>query len=107
IREEGALLTEPLQIVAAAEVKRRLESGETVIGPDLKEMLPEVREMWPDASTLLRLAGARIEGGSQGRLPHQQSDDRDFVDGSQLEPIYLRPTAFVKATPGPTFSANS
>ncbi len=78
---KAALLKERLQIVSAAEVNRRIASNEIVIGPDLKEAVAEAREVWPDASTLARLATGR----------------EDFVDGSQLEPIYLRPIAFVKA----------
>ena len=74
---------EPLRIVSAAEVQARISSAQKVIGPRLSVFFVGACEMSPHAATLARLAAERT----------------DFLPGEQLEPIYLRPTSFVKAPP--------
>jgi tRNA threonylcarbamoyl adenosine modification protein YeaZ len=74
---------EPLRLAPLAEVQRRADTGERVVGPELTQWFPSARNLFPDAAALGRLAAARS----------------DFVAGEQLAPIYLRPTAFVKAPP--------
>ena len=65
----------PLKIVAADEVAALQSAGEICLGP---EMTPPV---FPTAAAVARLAAGRT----------------DFIAGETLEPIYLRPTTFVKA----------
>ncbi len=64
----------PLQIVPAAEIEARATAGETLLGP-------ERSGFFPAAAMVARLAGGR----------------KDFVSGEQLQPVYLRETAFAKA----------
>jgi tRNA threonylcarbamoyladenosine biosynthesis protein TsaB len=73
----------PLRIVNAAEVAERAARGGVVIGPEAPRCVPSGRLVFPRAALLAELAAGRT----------------DFVDGPQLEPIYLRETAFVKAPP--------
>ncbi len=63
----------PLKIIAAAEVAQRKAAGETILGTDCL----------PTAAAVARLAAER----------------GDFVAGGDLQPIYLRETAFVKTPP--------
>jgi len=74
---------ESLQLVSAEEVERLFAAGQTVLGPDLQSRFPKAEQIWPEASALAQLAAGRS----------------DFVGGEQLEPIYLRPTSFIKAPP--------
>lgn len=77
----GARLIRPFQLMAESDWSR---PGETIFRPDMTA--PDGRAglpLPPSASALARLAAARAE----------QSDD------SVLEPIYLRPAAFIKAPP--------
>ena len=67
----------PLKIVAAAEIEALKLAGEICVGPDAGKIL------FPSAAMLARLAAART----------------NFVAGEKLEPIYLRETTFVKASP--------
>ncbi len=67
----------PLKIVAAAEIEALKSAGEICVGPDAGKIL------FPSAAMLARLAAART----------------NFVAGEKLEPIYLRETTFVKASP--------
>jgi len=76
-------LTENLHLVSAEEVKRRLEAGELVAGPEANRRLASARDWFPEAAMLARLAGRCTE----------------YVSGEKLEPIYLRETTFVKAPP--------
>ena len=68
----------PLQIVPAAELVTRKVTGEICLGPE------QERKFFPSASALARLASGRS----------------DFVPSSQLMPIYLRETTFVKSPVG-------
>ena len=74
---------EPLRLASLQDVQARLQTGGVIIGPEVTKWFPGSRVLFPRASTLGRLA--------QGRT--------DFVPGEKLEPIYLRPTQFVKAPP--------
>jgi tRNA threonylcarbamoyladenosine biosynthesis protein TsaB len=72
-----------LHLVPADEIERLIASGAKVIGPELHPQFPAAQQMWPEASALAELAALRT----------------DFVNGEDLEPIYLRAVAFVKAPP--------
>jgi hypothetical protein len=78
----------------------RLAARRDVIGlsePGLRIVGPEIHA--------LGLAGERVypEAGAIAALAFTQ---RGVVPGEALEPIYLRPTAFVKVTPAPTTSTS-
>jgi len=77
----------PLGLVGREEVCRRERAGTLLIGPEVARWFPNGRVVFPRAEMLGRLALAR----------------NDFVSGDQLEPIYLRPTNFVKAPPPRVF----
>ncbi len=83
VGEGGVNLLEPLRLAAAAEVERRVEAGDLVIGPEATRWTPAGRNLAPSATTLARLAAAATH----------------FVNGEELSPIYLRETTFVKAPP--------
>lgn len=83
IIESGARVIEPLRLVPHGEIEQRLAAGETIVGPDLPQVLSQARLLFPRAVDLAKLAARRT----------------DFVDGEKLEPIYLRETTFVKAPP--------
>jgi tRNA threonylcarbamoyl adenosine modification protein YeaZ len=75
--------TEPLRIVTHQVVEALLSAEAAVLGPDLGRTLPGVKPMYPSARTLGRLALERTA----------------FVEGTELKPVYLRETSFVKAPP--------
>jgi tRNA threonylcarbamoyl adenosine modification protein YeaZ len=75
--------TEPLRIVSRVDIEACLAAGAFVLGPDLKRVFPQVREVFPSARILGNLALGRT----------------DFERGEDLKPIYLRKTNFVKASP--------
>lgn len=77
ISEQRREMVSPLKIVAAGEIERLKDEGAICIGPDGGTIL------FPRAATAARLAAERM----------------DFVAGEKLEPVYLRETAFVKASP--------
>jgi tRNA threonylcarbamoyl adenosine modification protein YeaZ len=74
---------EPLRLASLQEVQARLQARGVIVGPEVTKWFPGSRVLFPRASTLGRLV--------QGHT--------DFVPGEKLEPIYLRPTQFVKAPP--------
>jgi tRNA threonylcarbamoyladenosine biosynthesis protein TsaB len=81
---------EALTLVSADDVLARRRAGARLIGPEATSRFPDFRIVFPRAGVLGRLA----------------IDRSDFVTGERLEPIYLRPTSFVKAAspgivPGP------
>jgi tRNA threonylcarbamoyl adenosine modification protein YeaZ len=80
---DGSREMEPLKIVTGAEVRRRADAGESLIGPEVSRWFPSGKTVFPRAATLGRLALNRT----------------DFIPGEKLEPIYLRETKFVKAPP--------
>jgi tRNA threonylcarbamoyladenosine biosynthesis protein TsaB len=85
LQSERVSLTTPLAIVKPEAV----DNSETIIGPDAKRFFPEAPKthlLSPTAAMVARLA----------------AKSKSFVQGEQLEPIYLRATTFVKATPART-----
>lgn len=74
---------EPLRLASFTEVQARHNAGARLIGPEVTAWFPEGRLVLPRAGVLGRLAIGRS----------------DFVAGENLEPIYLRQTAFVKIPP--------
>jgi tRNA threonylcarbamoyladenosine biosynthesis protein TsaB len=79
---EAAPLVESLRIVGLEEA-RSLPAGTLFVEPALLELFPNARALCPDAAALGKLASARS----------------GFVSAEKLEPVYLRPTCFVKAPP--------
>ncbi len=80
---------EPLHLAARQEIDSSLAQSATFLGPDLTTSLPGASPLFPTAATLARLSVTRSP----------------IRDSANLEPIYLRPTAFVKAAP-PTFCSS-
>ncbi len=74
ISADGRVELVPLRIVPAAEIEALKIAGEICAGP-------ERSGLFPTAAVVARLAGGR----------------KDFVSGEQLQPVYLRVSAFVKA----------
>lgn len=74
---------EPLRIVPRSEIEARARAGTRMVGPDAAKVPGAAREIYPDAGVLARLA---------------QTDGK-YLASKPLEPIYLRPIAFVKAPP--------
>lgn len=75
--------TEPLRIATLAEVQAREAAGEVLLGPEVTRWFASGKIVFPHAATLARLAVTRC----------------GFVAGEKLEPVYLRETTFVKASP--------
>lgn len=73
----------PLRLATPAEVEPHLASGRVIVPPDLHARFLQGHVMLPGADAV----GALAEGRT------------DFARGNQLEPIYLRPTSFLKAPP--------
>ena len=71
---------EPLRLATLEEIKALLNQGHRVCGPGLSEKLPAAEARYPTAAAVAALAAVQ---------------DND-VPPDQLEPIYLRPVAFVK-----------
>ena len=76
LSEEGIRNVEATRLAKQVEYESLLAAGHPVIGPGLADKFPA-------AGHVGRLAAGR----------------RDFVEASQLEPIYLRQVDFVKAPP--------
>lgn len=90
LSETGCLATRPLGIVGKAEVEQRLAAGVAVFGPEATSAFAGSKDLYPEAEALALLAAPRTE----------------FVAAAELQPIYLRPVAFVKA-PKPNASLSS
>jgi tRNA threonylcarbamoyl adenosine modification protein YeaZ len=73
---------EPLRIIGREEA-RSLPERALVVEPALLQLFPSARALCPDAAALGKLASARSE----------------YVSAEKLEPVYLRPAAFIKAPP--------
>ncbi|HLH57213.1 MAG TPA: tRNA (adenosine(37)-N6)-threonylcarbamoyltransferase complex dimerization subunit type 1 TsaB [Verrucomicrobiae bacterium] len=73
----------PLRLVSKATVLEREKAGHTLVGPELRNWFESGRTVFPRAATLGKLCASRNES----------------VSSDQLQPIYLRPTTFVKAPP--------
>lgn len=72
---------EPLRLAAPASIAKLERDGVLVVGPEVTRWFPQGRNIFPRASVL-------------GRLALEQTR---FTPGENLQPIYLRPTTFVKA----------
>ena len=83
ITPDGWRETAPLKILSLAEVQSRAEADGILIGPEVTRWFPGGRLISPSAAALAELAARR----------------RNFTPGENLEPIYLRETNFVQATP--------
>jgi tRNA threonylcarbamoyladenosine biosynthesis protein TsaB len=79
----GPRAVEPLRLAQRADVEQAVAAGARLVGPEVTQWFPNGQLLFPSAATLGKLALGRA----------------DFVPGEQLEPVYLRPTAFVKAPP--------
>lgn len=77
INETSATEIAPLKILPRAEVQRRTENGEIVVGPDAETF--KGLAIFPGAADVARLAASGI-----------------VLPGDKLEPIYLRETNFIK-----------
>jgi tRNA threonylcarbamoyladenosine biosynthesis protein TsaB len=83
IADAGWSEVEALRLASRPEIQALAAKGATLLGPDIARWFAGARDLWPSAVMLGRLACGR----------------RDFVPGENLEPIYLRETAFKKAPP--------
>jgi tRNA threonylcarbamoyladenosine biosynthesis protein TsaB len=83
IEPESTKVIEPLRLATQAEVEKLEAAGEKIAGPDISSWFSKAINIYPDAAVLGSLAAGRT----------------DFVAGDELEPIYLRETAFKKAPP--------
>jgi tRNA threonylcarbamoyladenosine biosynthesis protein TsaB len=72
---------QPLRIVSPDQVNEALRAGRALVGPELTNHFPLLRQVVPRAAMLANLASQRA----------------DFTSADKLTPIYLRETAFVKA----------
>ena len=75
--------SEALRLAPQAEIQALAAEGQVLLGPDIARWFAGGKDLYPAAVMLGRLACGR----------------RDFVPGENLEPIYLRETAFKKAPP--------
>jgi len=80
---DGWRETAPLKILSLAEVQPRAGADGILIGPEVTRWFPGGRIIFPRAGMLAELAARRS----------------NFTPGEKLEPVYLRETNFVKATP--------
>jgi len=80
---DGVREIEPLRLAALEEIRRREKAGERLIGPDIRRWFPAGEILFPRAAVLGRLAAGRSAAGSV----------------SNLQPLYLRETAYRKAAP--------
>ena len=76
ISADGCEEISPLKIAGADELAGRQQAGEIFLGPE------QARKIFPGAAEIARLAAEKIP----------------FAD-EMLEPVYLRPTSFMKAPP--------
>lgn len=83
VSETVRLEVEPLRVASLGEVEAGMNAGKMVVGPEVSRWFPVGREIFPSAAALGQLAVNRTE----------------YVSGERLEPIYLRETQFVKASP--------
>jgi tRNA threonylcarbamoyl adenosine modification protein YeaZ len=74
--------TEQLRLATASELEQIAAQGK-LFGPGLKKWFANATDLEPRAAVVGLLAAGRT----------------DFLAGAKLEPIYLRETAFVKASP--------
>jgi tRNA A37 threonylcarbamoyladenosine modification protein TsaB len=77
----------PVHLVSWNEIQAAREKGEVLIGPDITRWFPEGNLLFPQASSSALLA----------------AQEPDWTLPPPLEPVYLRPTQFVKALPPRTW----
>ena len=80
---DGFRNLEPTRLAKRSEFEALLESEQPIIGPSLAEKYPKASGRFPSAEFVGRLAARRA----------------DFIEASELEPVYLRKVDFVKAPP--------
>lgn len=80
---EGAACAENLRLASRAELEAMAAAGIPMHGPDMPKLASHVTPRYPDAHAIALLAGR----------------ERIFTTPGSLEPIHLRPVAFVKAPP--------
>jgi tRNA threonylcarbamoyladenosine biosynthesis protein TsaB len=73
----------PLRLVPRQEIEAQQAKGDLLVGPEIQNWFPQGRAVFPRAATLGKLAMNRA----------------NYLGGEQIEPIYLRPSAFLKAPP--------
>lgn len=83
IAADGAQSSAPHRLARLDEILRLASAGDIVISPEPIPGAANARRLDPDAAVLAELAHSRT----------------DYRDGSELEPVYLRETGFVKAPP--------
>ena len=83
IGEQGWRCLAPLRLMTLPDAQLLAQSMTWVAGPEVQRWFPSGRPLVPSASQLGLLAVSRPA----------------YVQPDQLEPIYLRPIAFVKAPP--------
>jgi tRNA threonylcarbamoyladenosine biosynthesis protein TsaB len=74
-------LKEPLRLASLNEAQSF--DPHQIAGPDLQKFFPQARSLYPSASGLIELARTK----------------NSALQGTPLEPVYLRETSFVKAPP--------
>jgi tRNA threonylcarbamoyladenosine biosynthesis protein TsaB len=79
----GVREIEPLRLAALEEVRSREQAGGFLIGPEIHRWFPAGRQLFPRAAILGNLAATRSPAPSV----------------SELEPLYLRQTAYRKVDP--------
>ena len=89
ITPTGFTLLKPLRLITVAEAKQVHDAK--VIGPEVTRWFENGKTLVPEASVLGQLAAGR----------------NDWCRADALEPIYLRPTSFVKAPPPRTIPAHA
>lgn len=72
-----------LHLASIEEAQAAVRNGEIILGPEVKRWVASGIELFPEASALGEMASNR----------------NGFLAGEDLQPIYLRETAFVKAPP--------
>lgn len=83
LRAEGIECLQSTHLVKRNELERLLSTKKIIVGPNLEKNFPAIRNGSPAAKDVGILASRRS----------------DFVEASELEPVYLRKLDFVKAPP--------
>jgi tRNA threonylcarbamoyladenosine biosynthesis protein TsaB len=82
IAAQGLNEATSLKIVTAVQVEACVRAGEILIGPEVAGRFSSGKTLFPQAATVARLAACR----------------KEFSSGSELAPIYLRETSFLKVS---------
>ncbi len=73
----------PIELVSRAELQRRVDAGQPVVGPEVVRRLGSGRSLSPSAADI-------------GRIAFQAGE---WIEAEQLAPLYLREAAFVRSGP--------